>query len=124
MYTYPKSVFQKMNDSTEWEFIWLEEKNNSFINKPIGVMFCYKNKDITYVPSLIGIDYEYNQTYQTYRQLLFESIWRANKMDYQKVDFGVSANFEKRKLGASVIPKFAYIQSNSNFKMDYFETQL
>lgn len=124
MYTYPKSVFQKMNDSTEWEFIWLEEKNNSFINKPIGVMFCYKNKDITYVPSLIGIDYEYNQTYQTYRQLLFESIWRANKMDYQKVDFGVSANFEKRKLGASVIPKFAYIQSNSNFKMDYLETQL
>lgn len=124
MFTYPKSVFQEMNRSKSWEFMSISIKNTpTKDSKAIGVMFCYKNGEITYVPSLIGLDYTYNQEYQTYRQLLFESIWRANKSGYQKIDFGVSANFEKRKLGARVIPKLAYIQSSSNFKMDYLEAQ-
>ncbi|MDT0294893.1 aminotransferase class I/II-fold pyridoxal phosphate-dependent enzyme [Mesonia ostreae] len=123
-FTYPKTVFEEMNKSKHWEFICIYIKNNSSETKrAIGVMFCYKNGQSTYVPSLIGLDYTYNEKYQTYRQLLFASIWRANKAGFQKVDFGISANFEKKKLGAKVIPKIAYVQSDTNFKMDYLETQ-
>jgi 7-keto-8-aminopelargonate synthetase-like enzyme len=121
MFTYPLSVFEAMNRSERWEFIALypiKEKKNT--EKALGVMFCYSNYK-TYVPSLVGLDYTTLSKYQTYRQLLFESINRAKNKKFEKVDFGVSANFEKRKMGARQIPKIAYLQANSNFSMDYME---
>lgn len=123
MFTYPQSVFETMNRSPHWEFIALYPKKGKQVGeKALGVMFCYRNHT-TYVPSLVGLDYDHNTTYQTYRQLLFESIRRAKNEEFEKVDFGVSANFEKKKMGATIIPKIAYLQANSNFTMDYIEIQ-
>lgn len=122
MFAYPQSVLENMNQSEKWEFIVLYPKKKEVIEKAIGVMFCYRNHK-TFVPSLVGLDYDLNSSYQTYRQLLFESIRRAKNEKFDKVDFGVSANFEKKKMGAVVIPKVAYMQANSNFIMDYLEIQ-
>ena len=80
-------------------------------------MFC-TNSDGTYIPSLVGMDYDYNQKFNTYRQLLYQTIKRANKLGYSKVDFGLSASFEKRKLGATLIPKVAYVQADDNFNLE------
>ena len=38
-----------------------------------------------------------------------------------QIDFGFSANFEKRKLGATVIPKQAFVQTKDNFLLEYLE---
>ena len=65
----------------------------------VGVLFCYKNCHNTYVPELVGMDYKWAKEYQLYRQLLFQTIKRANALQFPKIDFGVSASFEKRKLG-------------------------
>lgn len=120
-FTYPIEVFEKMNQSPNWEFILLALKNNS--ETPfIGVMFCFKNNNHTYVPELVGMDYLWAKEYQLYRQLLFQTIKRANKLKFPKIDFGVSASFEKRKLGAKVIPKVAYIQARDNFNMELMNT--
>lgn len=121
-FSYPKSVFENMNRTEEWEFIALYPKGNDNIENVVGVMFCYRNHK-TYVPSLVGLDYKYNAEYQTYRQLLFESIKRAKEEKFEKVDFGISANFEKKKMGARIIPQVAYMQANTNFIMDYMEIQ-
>lgn len=120
-FRYTQEVFENMNDSPNWEFILLalkEEIGNPFV----GIMFCYKNNNHTYVPELIGMDYKWAKEYQLYRQLLFQTIKRANALQFQKIDFGVSASFEKRKLGARIIPKVAYIQARDNYAMELMNT--
>jgi hypothetical protein len=116
-FLYPQEVFENMNQSPNWEFILLTLKNNT--ETPfIGVMFCYKNHNHAYVPELVGMDYKWAKEYQLYRQLLFQTIKRANALQFPKIDFGVSASFEKRKLGARIIPKVAYVQARDNFAME------
>ncbi|TRW99018.1 aminotransferase class I/II-fold pyridoxal phosphate-dependent enzyme [Flavobacterium gawalongense] len=124
-FTYPIEVFQKMESNPQWEFIllYLKNKEKEEITKPlVGILFCYKNTEHTYVPALIGMDYSYAKEFQLYRQLLFQGIKRARELNLNKIDFGVSATFEKRKLGASIIPKVAYIQARDNFSMELMGT--
>ena len=85
-------------------------------------MFCYKNTEQTYVPALIGMDYDYAKEFQLYRQLLFQTIKRSRELNRSKIDFGFSATFEKKKLGATIIPKVAYIQARDNFSMELMGT--
>lgn len=124
-FTYPKSVFSKMVNHPNWEFILLylkddiDEKNT---NQAVGIMFCYKNMDHTYVPALIGMDYTFALKYQIYRQLLYQTIKRTKELDFKKIDFGFSATFEKKKMGAVLIPKVAYIQAKDNFSMELMAT--
>ncbi|MFD2909804.1 hypothetical protein ACFSX9_13785 [Flavobacterium ardleyense] len=51
-----------------------------------------------------------------------QSIKRANELNFPQIDFGVSASFEKRKLGAVIIPKVAYIQARDNYTMEVMYT--
>lgn len=120
-FRYSQYVFENMNESPNWEFILLALKADTE-NPFVGIMFCYKNSNHTYVPELIGMDYKWAKEYQLYRQLLFQTIKRANELQFQKIDFGVSASFEKRKLGARVIPKVAYVQARDNYAMEFMNT--
>jgi len=81
-------------------------------------MFCYKNMNHTYVPSFIGMDYNFTAEFQVYRQMLYQTIVRAKALGFSKIDFGLSASFEKKKVGAVITPKFAYIQAKDNFSME------
>ena len=124
-FTYPIDVFKKMGNHPQWEYILLFLKDSNKeedIKLPVGVLFCYKNTNHTYVPALIGMDYSKAKEFQLYRQLLFQAIKRAHELKLNKIDFGVSATFEKRKLGAMVIPKVAYIQARDNFSMELMGT--
>ncbi|WP_348800137.1 bifunctional aminotransferase class I/II-fold pyridoxal phosphate-dependent enzyme/GNAT family N-acetyltransferase [Flavobacterium adhaerens] len=120
-FQYTKEVFDNMDENLNWEFIVLTLKTE--INNPmVGIMFCYKNNNHTYVPELIGMDYEWAKEYQLYRQLLFQTIKRANALQFSKIDFGISATFEKRKLGSEIIQKVAYIQTRDNYEMELMNT--
>jgi len=120
-FRYTQDVLENMNESPNWEFIILSLKadtENSFV----GIMFCYKNNNHTYVPELIGMDYKWTKEYQLYRQLLFQTVKRANELQFSRIDFGVSASFEKKKLGAQIIPKVAYVQARDNYAMELMNT--
>ncbi|WP_286760594.1 bifunctional aminotransferase class I/II-fold pyridoxal phosphate-dependent enzyme/GNAT family N-acetyltransferase [Salegentibacter sp. UBA1130] len=118
-FKFPKKLFFEMGKNPKWEFLVLGLRSNDTIpsKQAIGVMFC-TNSEGTYIPSLVGMDYDYNQKFNTYRQLLYQTIKRANNLGYSKVDFGLSASFEKRKLGATLIPKVAYVQADDNFNLE------
>lgn len=115
-FSYPLVLFENMSDDQNWEFIIIAIPKQP--HKIIGVMFCYKNNNKTYVPSLVGMDYDYLDSYQTYRQLLYQTIKRAIQINFRHVDLGMTASFEKRKLGASVEEKFAYIQTSDNYTLE------
>lgn len=120
-FSFPKKIFKLINDHPCWEFIILKLKG-AFATEgkelTVGVMLCYKNIDKGYVPAFIGMDYEYAKVHQIYRQLLYQTIKRAGGIGCKKIPFGLTAAFEKRKLGAKTISKFAYIQSKDNYKLE------
>ncbi len=115
-FSYPLVLFKNMSDSPNWEFIIITIPE--LPNMIIGVMFCYKNNNHTYVPSLVGMDYDFIDKYQTYRQLLYHTIKRSIQLNFRHIDFGMTASFEKRKLGATVEEKYAYIQTSDNYTLE------
>ncbi|MEH6659954.1 hypothetical protein [Leeuwenhoekiella marinoflava] len=73
-----------------------------------------------------GVSQHYRKTgyleeFQSYRQLLYQIILRACKLGMNRIDFGISTNFEKRKLAAAVIPKQAFVHTDDNFLLEYLE---
>lgn len=120
-FRYGREVFEAMSASPNWEFLLLSLKDGN--GAPFsGVMFCYKNATAAYVPILVGMDYAAGNGYGLYRQLLFQTAKRARDLGMARVDFGISATFEKRKLGAVVLPKVAYVQSRDNYAMELMQT--
>ena len=121
MFTYPKQLFHQMSGHPQWEFIMLYLKDSGKLiegNLPVGVLFCYRNKTRIYVPALIGMDYSIAFQYNLYRQLLFQGILQAQKTGSSQIQLGISASFEKRKMGAQAFAKVAYIQARDNFSME------
>jgi 7-keto-8-aminopelargonate synthetase-like enzyme len=120
-FSFPKALFNEMSADPNWEFIvcYLKKEYDTREQRvPVAVMFCYKNMEHTYVPSFIGMDYNYTGEYQVYRQMLYQTIKRAKSLNFKKIDFGMSASFEKKKVGATVLPKVAYVQAKDNFSME------
>ncbi|WP_422350829.1 aminotransferase class I/II-fold pyridoxal phosphate-dependent enzyme [Flagellimonas sp.] len=115
-FPFPKKVFESMSDDPQWEFIVLSLDERP--DTPIGVMFCYNNQGTTYVPAFVGLDYGYVRSHHSYRQLLYRTIERAIGLGMHKIDFGMTAAFEKRKLGATVREGFAYVQASDNFSLE------
>ncbi len=112
-FSFPSKLFANMSEHDNWEFIILKLRSDR--TKIIGVMFCYNNSSITYVPAFIGLDYKYVRSHHTYRQLLFQTIKRAIERKFNRIDLGMTAAFEKRKLGAKISEKVAYLQTSDNF---------
>ena len=81
-------------------------------------MLCYRNIYNTYVPAFVGMDYNYLEQFHIYRQLLFQTIKRAIELKCRHISLGLTAEFEKRKLGATVYNKYAYIQTADNYKLE------
>ena len=119
-FEYPYSLFVHMNESPQWEFIMLYLHENEM--RQVGVMFCYKNSANIYTPAVVGMDYNFSRDYNVYRQLLYQTILRAKDLGSTRIDFGLTAGFEKRKLGATVIPRVCYVQAKDNFSLELLET--
>ncbi|KAB7530311.1 aminotransferase class I/II-fold pyridoxal phosphate-dependent enzyme [Flagellimonas olearia] len=115
-YSFPDRLFEEMNQNPLWEFIVLTPFKDP--GPIVGVMFCYINLNRVYVPAFVGMDYDRLETYATYRQLLYRTIERAIGLGIPKIDFGMTATFEKRKLGAVVNEKYAYLQTHDNFILE------
>lgn len=117
-FNYPFRLFEAMSMSPNWEFLCLRLKTNNIL---LGVMFCYKSSTRNFVPLLVGMDYQYAREYQVYRQLLFQTVMRAKDLKCEQIDFGLTAAFEKRKIGAKVLSRCAYFQAKDNFALEALE---
>ncbi|WP_114778998.1 bifunctional aminotransferase class I/II-fold pyridoxal phosphate-dependent enzyme/GNAT family N-acetyltransferase [Botryobacter ruber] len=118
-FSLPEKLFHLMNESGNWEFVVLYLKEEFSDNrKPVSVGFCYKNADKVYSPMFVGMDYDYLKEYGVYRQSLYQVVKRANALNCKKMNLGVSASLEKRKLGATLYPKVGYYQAKDNFAME------
>jgi len=115
-FPFPEKLFDHMNEHEQWEFIIIYPEGRP--KQMIGVMLCYKNSSQVYVPAFIGMDYDLLRDFSTYRLLLLMTIDRAIRLEYPRIDMGMTASFEKKKLGAQVIEKYAYLQTADNYALE------
>ena len=45
-------------------------------------------------------------------------IGEAMKAGFPKIDMGMTASFEKKKLGAKIMEKYAYLQTADNYTLE------
>jgi len=119
-FPYEKGLFEAMNRHPNWKFMLFRKKENTAL---AGVMFCYENKSAkAFSPLLIGMEDLREERLPLYRHMLFKTIIHAKDNGFRTVYLGLSATFEKRKLGATIIPKEAYVQSADNYLTDLLQT--
>ena len=119
-FAFPYKFFERMNEDPNYEFITISISSKEQEHLLIGILFCYKSNK-TYVPNLVGLSYHHLSDYAVYRQLLYQCILRAKALGMNSVDFGLTAGFEKRKLGAQVDQPVSYVQSKENYKLQLLE---
>lgn len=119
-FEYNLSLFEAMNKSPLWQFLILKNREEKEIQ---GVAFCFLNRtNNSFNPILVGMRMDHPERLKLYRQLLFQTIIHAKKKDFSKIYMGVSAVFEKKKLGAQVFYREAYIRMNDNYAADLLGT--
>jgi 7-keto-8-aminopelargonate synthetase-like enzyme len=113
----PLKTFAQMLLNNKWEVLSLTVKKEfDFIGieKPVAVAFCY-NAATAYLPVIVGMDYSYNETYKTYKQLLYQLVMRGKVLNCKQVNLGFSAVTEKKKVGAVAVPTYAYMQAKDSY---------
>jgi 7-keto-8-aminopelargonate synthetase-like enzyme len=111
----PKKFFLNLGKYPAWELIELSLNDSANI---IGFGICYKSPTNNYIPMVVGLNYQANSTYGTYRQILFQAVKRAASLKSKKLYFGFGADVEKQKFGTHAVPKSAYIQADDNYNME------
>jgi len=115
-FPFPEKLFDHMNENPLWEFILVSSKKQPELL--IGAMLCYMNSARVYVPAFVGVDYDYLKEFGTYRVLLLKTIERAIELRFPKIEMGMTASFEKKKLGAKIMEKYAYLQTADNYTLE------
>ena len=114
---YPISLLSEFNRDKDWEFLLLYATTEDM---PMVAMVCAHKGNNSYQAVLVGMDYSY-QHLKTYKQVLYQIVLRAKVLKRDKLHLGITANTEKRKLGAQLLPRVGFIQSDSNFHLEFLE---
>lgn len=113
----PRKLFNAINADGHWEVIQLHLKDTYIGDVPCCVVLCYKSAG-AYIPMIIGMDYTFNNLFGIYRQALYQVVLRAKQLGKNKIMFGFSASIEKKKVGAKVVPTFAYMHARDTFQLE------
>lgn len=115
-FTLPIKVFKNMTQNKNWKVsvLKLNIGEKDITDKTVAVMFNYISGDSSNF-MLIGIDYDYQKEFGCYRQALYTVILNCFMNGVEVINLGFAASFEKRKLGASVVPTCGYMQTKENY---------
>lgn len=118
-FPYEEQVFHNMNAHSNWYFL---KAVNPADDSLAGCMLCYYNEAArSFSPVLIGMD-EVPDRLLLYRQLLYHTLLFAVEMKCTRSYLGLSASFEKKKMGARIIKKYAYVQAKDTYHSDLLAT--
>ena len=69
-------------------------------------------------PLFVGLDYDYVQDHHTYQQLLWQAVRSAQRRGARRVLYGMSADLQKSRFGATREKRWAYVQVTDTFNSD------
>lgn len=120
VFAYPQDIVQNLAKHDRWEFIILRLKaphDGRAERLPVGIGWCYRGLT-AYSWMVQGINYDYNNEFKVYRQCMYQMVKRAKALGYDRIYLGLSADEEKKKVGAQQTEKVAYHQTKDTFAMD------
>ena len=123
----PYDYFEAMYSNPNYDIIKLylkpEFTDGESTDKPIlvGVLFSYINQS-KYNALIVGLDYQYVRTHNTYKQILYQTLLRARQLGCQELDLAYTADLEKKKLGAKAQEVYAYVQAAELFNFHVLES--
>jgi hypothetical protein len=85
--------------------------------KPVAMAVCHKTNQ-NYSFGLVGIDYEANQRYSCYRQMLAKVLSRGTELGCENIHFGYTSIIEKKRFGTNQIESSMYLQVKDNYKLE------
>lgn len=116
----PRSVFREMLDHPCWELVLLRlrpEHGGPADRRPVafGAHFIGRRH---YSPLVVGLDYDYVLSHRAYRQSLLQAIRRGRALGAERVYLGMGAPLEKRRFGAVVERRCAYVRAADHYAME------
>ena len=114
----PKVYFENMCQAEGYDIIklYLKPEFVAGATAPVlvGVMFSQVNHKV-YNAMIVGLDYQYVQEQNTYKQIMYQTVLRAKALDCQKLDLAYTAELAKKKLGAKIESVCAYVQATDHY---------
>jgi 7-keto-8-aminopelargonate synthetase-like enzyme len=118
IFKYPSKIVSILSNYENWEFIELRIAET---NDLAACGWCYKN-GFSYTPLIVGLNYDFQDKYEIYKQLIFQTIKRGNDLDMKTVFLGYSADYEKQKYGAISNSKFAFVKFEDTYNLELIES--
>jgi len=88
--------------------------------QPVGVMFSYFESG-TYHAKIVGLDYNFNHEVGVYKQILYQTVRRANSIGATRLDLAFTAELVKKKVGARPESTWAFIQLMDTYNLQVIE---
>ncbi len=114
----PFKYFKAMSQHPNYDFIQLylkPEFTDGTEPTLVATMYSYIN-DGLYNAMIVGLDYEYVYTHNTYKQILYQTLKRARSLGAKALDLAFTAELEKKKLGARPREVYAYVQTAEHYQ--------
>lgn len=117
-FKYPAKITKTLSKYEDWEFMDIKLKGG---DEAICCVWSFRG-DKHYSPLIMGLNYEYVESMNLYKQAIFQLVKRANYLNKEKVFLGYSADYEKQKYGAITVPLYAFIKLDDTFNTELIES--
>ena len=114
MFDYPRQLFIDAVKSNSWDVMTISIKNTNEVNRPIALAISSLTSS-KYNFLIAGLDYNSIENYDTYSQLLWQIVLRANELGFDKIGLGLTTGQNKRKFGAKEQEQEIFIQLKDNY---------
>jgi 7-keto-8-aminopelargonate synthetase-like enzyme len=117
----PYTLFEHILSDKRWEVMTLTlrpEFDSRSEPKPVAVTFSYINAK-KYHFMFVGLDYEYQNNHNCYKQAIFLLMERASELGMDQLVLGYTASQVKSMtFGAEIVPAIGYLTIRDNFSME------
>lgn len=112
LFPLPLRWFESMCTNPQADILRLYDKRaraNDPDVDPVAVMFSTFDP-LEYTALVVGLDYDYVRSHGSYKQILFQTVMRANALGCASLDLAFTATAVKKKVGARPRRARAYVQ--------------
>lgn len=114
----PEKFFLQMGRVSNCDVLQLKIKADYSISgkdEIVSTTFNYVTESGNYCGIILGLDYDYVESYNLYKQTVYQSIIRAKELGSKQMYLGLTASQVKRKFGAQNTELNAYVQVNDTY---------
>lgn len=112
LFPLPRAWFERMCENPQADILRLYDRRARACDPevdPVAVMFSTHDR-VEYTALVVGLDEAYVRSHGSYKQILFQTVMRANALGCASLDLAFTASAVKKKVGARPQRARAYVQ--------------